>query len=91
VLEHDELLASLAALLVDEAWKRDALRLEHTEVEFFPGRGESCRPAQAICARCLVQRECRDFAVANGEKHGIWGGLGERERRRLRRDGILAA
>jgi WhiB family redox-sensing transcriptional regulator len=29
--------------------------------------------------------QCLEYALANGEKFGIWGGLSERERRRLRR------
>jgi WhiB family transcriptional regulator, redox-sensing transcriptional regulator len=38
-------------------------------------------------ANCLgvVRGECLEYALANGEKFGIWGGLSERERRRLRR------
>jgi WhiB family redox-sensing transcriptional regulator len=33
----------------------------------------------------VVRGECLEYALANGEKFGIWGGLSERERRRLRR------
>ena len=29
--------------------------------------------------------ECLEYALVNGEMVGIWGGLSERERRRLRR------
>jgi len=32
-----------------------------------------------------VREQCLEYALANGEKFGIWGGLSERERRRLRR------
>ena len=34
--------------------------------------------------------DCLEFALANGEKFGIWGGLRERERRRMRRARALA-
>lgn len=51
---------------------------------FFPGRGEATAPAKAVCATCPVRAECLNYAMANGEKFGIWGGLSERERRRLR-------
>jgi WhiB family redox-sensing transcriptional regulator len=37
-----------------------------------------------------VRVECLEYALANGEKFGIWGGLSERERRRLRRQRALA-
>ena len=32
-----------------------------------------------------MRDECLEYALANGEKFGIWGGLSERERRKLRR------
>lgn len=39
--------------------------------------------AKATCARCFVQAECLVWALVNGEEHGIWGGLNEREREAL--------
>jgi WhiB family redox-sensing transcriptional regulator len=33
----------------------------------------------------VVREDCLEHALANGEKFGIWGGLSERERRRIRR------
>ena len=36
--------------------------------------------AKAICACCLVRRECLEFAVRTRQMHGIWGGLTEEER-----------
>ena len=33
----------------------------------------------------LIQEECLEYAVNNGEKFGIWGGLSERERRAIRK------
>jgi WhiB family transcriptional regulator, redox-sensing transcriptional regulator len=52
---------------------------------FFPERGASTREAKEVCRGCIVRDECLEYALANGEKFGIWGGLSERERRRLRR------
>ena len=37
--------------------------------------------AKAVCARCPVRRECLDYAIAAGERYGIWGGLNPQERR----------
>ena len=34
--------------------------------------------------------ECLEYALRNGEKFGIWGGMSERERRRIRRQRALA-
>lgn len=58
---------------------------------FFPERGASTRRAKAICAECDVRAECLDFAVETGEKFGIWGGMSERERRRVRKERQIAA
>jgi WhiB family redox-sensing transcriptional regulator len=38
-----------------------------------------------VCRGCVVREDCLEFAIANGEKFGIWGGMSERERRRVRR------
>ncbi|MEM9652492.1 MAG: WhiB family transcriptional regulator [Actinomycetota bacterium] len=51
---------------------------------FFPGQGESVAEAKAICASCIVRAECADYALATGQRFGIWGGTTERDRRRLR-------
>lgn len=53
-----------------------------------PGPGSADRrdeaevAAKATCARCPVRVECLEYAVANGETHGIWGGLTPEERDR---------
>ncbi len=39
--------------------------------------------AKAICARCPVLAECRSWAISH-EAYGIWGGLTEHQRARLR-------
>lgn len=49
---------------------------------WFPGRGESTKDLKAICERCAVQAQCRTAGLV--EKFGMWGGLSERERRRVR-------
>ncbi|MGH8906904.1 MAG: WhiB family transcriptional regulator [Egibacteraceae bacterium] len=41
--------------------------------------------AKELCRRCDVAAECLEWAVATGQDYGIWGGLDEEERRRLRR------
>lgn len=57
---------------------------------FFPERGASTREAKEVCRGCVVRDECLEFALTNGEKFGIWGGMSERERRRIRRQRALA-
>ncbi len=58
---------------------------------FFPERGASTREAKEVCRGCVVREDCLEYALANGEKFGIWGGMSERERRRLRRARALRA
>jgi WhiB family redox-sensing transcriptional regulator len=57
---------------------------------FFPERGASTRTAKSICRQCSVQGACLEFAIVSSEKFGIWGGMSERERRRIRRERALA-
>jgi WhiB family redox-sensing transcriptional regulator len=80
----DEVLEGLAVLLDAERWKRDALCTEHPEVQFFPERGESSEPAKATCRKCLAREDCLRYALDEAIKCGIWGGLSERERRKVR-------
>ncbi|HEX9643636.1 MAG TPA: WhiB family transcriptional regulator [Acidimicrobiia bacterium] len=58
---------------------------------FFPERGASTRTAKGICRECSVRAECLEFAIVSSEKFGIWGGLSERERRRIRRQRAVVA
>lgn len=64
---------------------QDQARCRDLDVDaFFPERGESSREAKEICAACPVRIECLNYALRNDERHGVWGGMTERERRRLR-------
>ena len=56
---------------------------------FFPERGASTREAKAVCRGCVVSDDCLEYARQNSEKFGIWGGMSERERRRVRRQRAL--
>ena len=69
----------------DRAWQDQANCLGVDPDLFFPERGASTREAKEVCRGCEVRQQCLEYALANGEKFGIWGGLSERERRRLRR------
>lgn len=67
------------------SWQGRALCAETDPESFFPEKGGSTREAKRICSTCEVRRECLEFALENDERFGIWGGLSERERRRLKR------
>ncbi len=66
-------------------WGDDAKCLQADPDTFFPEKGGSTREAKRICMQCQVRDECLDYALENDERFGIWGGLSERERRRLKR------
>ncbi|MEY3362630.1 MAG: hypothetical protein RLZZ538_173 [Actinomycetota bacterium] len=75
----------------DRAWQDQANCLGVDPDLFFPERGASTREAKEVCRGCEVRQQCLEYALANGEKFGIWGGLSERERRRLRRQRAQAS
>lgn len=84
---HRELIEALA--LGSLAWQ-DYANCRGADVDiFFPDRGASTRGAKEICAACQVREECLEYAVTRGEKFGIWGGLSERERRKIRKQRAL--
>lgn len=70
------------------AWQADALCAQTDPEAFFPEKGGSTRDAKKVCGSCTVRSECLDYALANDERFGIWGGLSERERRRLRKRAV---
>lgn len=76
--------------LGDRTWQGQANCLGVDPDLFFPERGSSTREAKGVCGGCAVREDCLEYALANGEKFGIWGGLSERERRRIRRQRTLA-
>ena len=84
--------SSLAALVANQRnsadgerrWQEEANCLGVDPDLFFPERGASTREAKSVCRSCEVRVDCLEYALAHGEKFGIWGGLSERERRRVR-------
>ncbi len=83
-------------LLVDDAdeelgWQERALCAQTDPPESFfpPEKGGSTREAKKVCLACEVRSECLEYALANDERFGIWGGgLSERERRRLKKAAV---
>ena len=67
------------------AWQAGALCAQTDPEAFFPEKGGSTREAKSVCKTCTVKQECLEYALQNDERYGIWGGLSERERRKLRR------
>lgn len=80
------------ASALSSSWREAAACREHgVDPEIFFPVGETgpalrlIREAKAVCARCPVIAECREWALRAGEPDGIWGGMTTTERRRARR------
>ena len=78
-------LDAVAPATSDDQWQERALCAQTDPEAFFPEKGGSTREAKRICLGCEVRDACLEYALAHDERFGIWGGLSERERRRLKR------
>lgn len=67
----------------DADWIDNALCAQTDPEAFFPERGKVPAEAKRICQSCPVRADCLDYALRTGQRFGVWGGLSERERRRL--------
>ena len=69
-------------------WQERALCAQTDPEAFFPEKGGSTREAKKVCVGCEVRSECLEYALSNDERFGIWGGLSERERRKLKKRAV---
>jgi WhiB family redox-sensing transcriptional regulator len=84
-MQHHDLARLLALLGSGEQWKSLAACGSAEPDLFFPispaaSNQVQVAEAKVVCARCLVRRECLDFAIRTRQMHGIWGGMTEEER-----------
>ena len=65
-------------------WRENA-KCKGMDVDmFYPERGQNVRKAIAVCAGCIVIKECLRYAIDNSIKVGIFGGTTEFHRRKMR-------
>jgi len=69
-------------------WQDRALCAQTDPEAFFPEKGGSTREAKKVCRACEVRAECLEYALERDERFGIFGGLSERERRRMKREAV---
>lgn len=69
--------------LYDKPWQNYGLCAQTDPDAFFPEKGGDVRPAKRICVNCPVRPDCLEYALEHGER-GVWGGLSEQERRKLK-------
>jgi WhiB family redox-sensing transcriptional regulator len=65
-------------------WMDRALCAQLAPDAWFP-EGGPATSARRVCAACPVRAECLAYALGNGERFGIWGGLAYDERRAVAR------
>ena len=68
-------------------WRNAGLCKGSDPLVFYPPSEDDslADEAKTICGMCAVRQTCLEFALTTREKHGVWGGLTERERRRVLR------
>ena len=64
-------------------WRQYARCLGADPELFYPTTDDAAEEARAICTVCPVREPCLEYAITAREKQGVWGGLTERERRRM--------
>ena len=71
-----------------EEWKKEASCRNMGPDLFFPEKTKppNSRYIAALCGGCPVRGECLDYALDNNLPYGIFGGLGERKRRHIKRE-----
>jgi WhiB family redox-sensing transcriptional regulator len=69
------------------SWQEGALCAQTGADFFFPAPGASTREAKRLCGACDGREACLAYALTNDERFGVWGGLSEKERQQLRRNG----
>jgi WhiB family redox-sensing transcriptional regulator len=72
----------------DAGWQERGLCAQTDPEAFFPEKGGSTREAKKVCLTCDVRQDCLEYALENDERFGIWGGLSERERRKLKKRAV---
>ena len=66
-------------------WRTAAACRDMDTAVFFPETEDEVAAAKAVCSTCPVREFCLEFALVTRQDDGVWGGLDEIERRRLRR------
>lgn len=66
-----------------EPWMQEAICAQVDPEMFYPEQGGSAAEAKRICQGCPVRQVCLEFALRNGERFGVFGGVSERDRRKM--------
>lgn len=79
------MIGGLGDVANSERWQERAICSQVDPELFFPNKGQSSREAKKVCAECPVKAECLEYALTNHLTSGVYGGLSERERSKLKK------
>lgn len=68
---------------MNDNWRDEALCLEIGGDPFFPEKGEPIADVKRVCQGCPVRAECLEYSIVTNQRYGVWGGVSERNRRKL--------
>jgi WhiB family transcriptional regulator, redox-sensing transcriptional regulator len=75
---------------IHEDWMSEAVCASVDPEVWFPPKSGSSTPAKRICRGvggqpgCPVINECLEYALTHDERFGVWGGMSERDRNKIR-------
>lgn len=90
----------VTAIKSNQRWRAYARCVGTDPNVFYPAEGQTItfssrrrwewteirkNKAKAVCRSCPVRPECREYALEVNERLGVWGGLTEGERCRIRK------
>lgn len=81
---------------MNKYWRSEAaclperLPIHVQPADFFPHGNESTEGAKSVCADCPVRTDCLEYALESRVDDGVFGGLTEAERRKLRQSKAVA-
>lgn len=75
----------LAHVSGDTGWMSRA-SCTRSHIDMFPTDEVGRDHAKAVCEVCPVREPCGEYALNNDIDAGVWGGLSEADRRRIKRE-----
>ena len=77
---------------LDLTWRAEANCSGVGPENFYidPGDRQAELKTKEVCTDCVVSEQCLNYAIANYERYGIWGGKNFNERRTISRKRRLA-
>lgn len=67
-------------------WESYAMCAQIDPELHFPKKRNPATAAKKVCAICEVRLDCLEYALANDEQFGIWGGLSRKEREKVKKE-----